>query len=221
MNGNGDPICQGEGAKFENFHLKTTFSPNADGKALEESGTNSNTGGLGYVTTCRMVLDGFGWGRRGKAPSPRHPMSGTQSSTVWAILNYGWGFARCDHGLRRELRKCSGAPLFAGGCLIIPTSCHRLPLGTALFTKNIFWGVGRRLAKGWLDGPKIHLNTHKNICEHLDTRAENFFEYEMENQNVHDCACARVFNCYSLETFWKSTALGGFLFLDESLRFIY
>ena len=44
--------------------------------------------------------------------------------------------------------------------------------------KDIFCGGSGRLARGWLEESKMRLKALKNTCEHLDTRAENFFDYE-------------------------------------------
>ena len=59
-------------------------------------------------------------------------------------------------------------PLVVSKQALIPTSCHRLPLGTAVLIIKIFFGcVGRRLARDWLVGLKKHLKTAADTSIHV------------------------------------------------------
>jgi len=84
---------------------------------------------------CRLGLGGVGRGRRGKALS-RQTLP-TQSMTVWSNLIRGLDSAR-----------------FGGNRSLIPTYCHRLPLGTALFIIKIISGAPTSAARGF--GPESH-----------------------------------------------------------------
>ena len=87
---------------------------------IEDGGKRENAPLL-CAASCRELL---AWDCRRKAPS-RQTLP-AQSMTIWSILNRGPGSAR-----------------LGGNCSLIPTRCHRLPLGTAVFIIKIFFWAPR------------------------------------------------------------------------------
>ena len=113
------------GYRFGNSSDRMEASMKTEDRRLRNRGWREREKRLRRLV--RLAPGAVAWDRRGKAPSPRHQMSGAQSMTAWAVLKRGRGSKR-----------------FGGGCSLNSTSFHLIPLGSALFTIKIFF----RGAKG-------------------------------------------------------------------------
>ena len=157
------------------------------------------TGGFDF----RHPLNRLRCGRSGGQVAQQDPDIRCRAATrpEWGIVDFGLARSigcirekrrRRDIGRRGRRQWPAARGRLGGNGSLIPTSCHRLPLGNALFIIKIFFrGASGRPTGGWMEEPKNRLNTLKNICEHLDTRAENFFNHEIRNQNWESASLLR------------------------------